>query len=316
MREIIHPIVVLPRMDAGDAITLTLSLKTSLHAAQTPQAKHAEESAATPRARRREVEAASAHPIAVVIPSNVTSCMTRLDACCTALSNARRAGDTTRGNAQSSRSSRKALFERYQRAWSAGSGQVRVWRETGALDALTPMQRTSLDEVFPSAGDGAVARANARRRWARGRDRLATMKARGLDEVFASLGAARVLTNIEMAHAQLAAELGVTEHTKPSASTGEMGEALSALQATLREYVIKVHALADPATPGTDALIATLLAPFEELRKTSRATPAKPATEKKSSTAKTPATPPVIDPHAKPSNTDTASPALRPTGTG
>ncbi|MFO0645178.1 MAG: hypothetical protein U0326_02995 [Polyangiales bacterium] len=307
MSEIIRPVVTLPRMNAADAITLALSLKTALNLAQSAQAKAAEEHAT--KSQPRKADASNAPALVLVMPGNIPACMARLDACCVTLTRARREGAATQAEERPRRGVRKAAFDRYKKSWSALLSQVAIWRETGALASLTAAQRAALDEVFPEGGNAKDLTGTARRVWLDGRDLLSRIKARGLGEVFTALGAEAVQAHVQRLHAELAAELGVTAPTKSAAATGEVGDAFVALHGVMREYVVKVHAMIDPAMPESAALVDALLAPFSELRATGRTTATKPA-------KKIPAKPPVIDTDAKPANSDTAKPALRPTGTG
>lgn len=308
MSPIISPVVTLPRMDAAEAITLVLSLKTALHHAQTAQEKPAEEPTSPAKTRRGGAEPASAP---VVIPGNVASCMTRLDACCATLTLARSHGVTTKVDVRSRSAARQSVVGRYKKAWTAVRSQVAVWRETGAVGRLTPAQRDALDVVFPADGDARNLKSATRRVWADGRDTLAEIKSRGVDAAFSALGGDDALAHVRALHTQLGAELGVTARAKPSvASGGAVADALGAIRTTLREYVIKVHAMIDPAVPASAAAVGALLSPIDEVFKRSRATVAK------STATKAPAKPPVVDPNAKPSNTDAQHPPLRPTGTG
>lgn len=308
MSEVLSPVVTLPRMNAADAITLALSLKTALNLAQSAQAKAAEEHAA--KTQPRKTDASNAPALVLVMPGNIPACMARLDACCVALTRARREGAATQAEALPRRGVRKAAFDRYKKSWSALLSQVAIWREIGAVADLTAAQRAALDEVFPEGVNAKHLAGTARRVWLDGRDLLAAIKARGLGEVFSALGAGGVHAHVLKLHAQLAAELGVSAPTRPAAATGEVGEALLALQSVMREYVVKVHAMGDPAVPQSAAMVDALLAPFSELRATGRVSAAKTAVKK------APAKPPVIDTDAKPANTDASKPALRPTGTG
>lgn len=307
MSQIITPVVVLPRMNAADAITIALALKTALRTAQT-DAKPNEEAAANAKGKRREADAKSAP--APVIAANVPSCMTRLETCCEALSSANRKGSTTPVVTRSGTST-KSLLGGYKRAWSAVRSQVNVWRETGTIARLSEEQRDAVDQTFPAGGDAQKLTGAARRVWVWGRDTLASIKSHGLDEAFASLGAQDVLAHVQKLHTQLAASLGVTVVSRSSSTSGgDVGGALADVQATLREYVIKVHAMVDPAVPGSAELAETLLKPLSSFQPTVRSSPAK-------ATPKTvPAKPAPIDTTATASNTNATTPALRPTGTG
>lgn len=310
MTETLSPVVELPRMNAADAITLALALKTALHAAQPRTTDEA-----PARASRRADASAATGP---TIPENVSACMTRMEACCARLTRARREGAAV--SPEPAGGDRRSIFTRYKKAWSTLFTQVSVWIETDVVASLSAAQRTALDEVLVVGVTPETYSGTARRVWLDGRERLAAIKARGLAEVFTALGAEGVLAHVQRIHTQLAADLGVTAARPAKNTPSEVGDALTALQAVMREYVVKVHAMAEPSAPASGATVAALLAPFRELRMTARAGAVRAATKKKAAKKTTP----VVDPAAKPANTgtDAARPVateptpLRPTGTG
>ncbi len=297
MTFVISPMVALPRMDAAEAAATVIALKTALHLAMSAQVRSSAERAANARGKRREGDAPV---VPVAVHASVPACMKRLDARCTALTQARHDA-ALRDEGRPNRVARRQLFARYKKAWTAVRSLVGVWRETGALASLPPAQLRGVDQVFPDKAGPQARNATALRTWGLGRETFERVKALGVDAAFASLGGSAALAHVTRLHDELGAALGVTSRALPAAAEGgAVATELSAVQSLMREYVIKVHAMVDPEAPGSQALAEALLLPFGALRKAGR--PA--STKSEEAPVDHPVDPPVTP----------VEPALRPTG--
>lgn len=300
MKSSIAPVVVLPRMNAAETVTMLLALTTALSAQVTAQA-------AVPPATR-----GARAPAQPGVPAAITEAGVALDRCCTALtaSCARSSGKATRAPGNANRAERRARCNACQRAWGAVQSQLDVWRETNALAALSETQRASFERVF---GDGIGVDVNARQRVFRTQSaaKLAAIDAAQLGEVFTLLGGASALSHLRSMHDAFSASLGVaaplpvevTEKAPPSDVLAVLNEA----QAAIRQYVIVVYASVIASNPASVKLGEALLAPLLDAADQPRATRSKKTAP--------PVAQPVTQPVAHPPANDTA-PALRPTGTG
>lgn len=305
----IAPDVVLPRMTAPETAGMILALSTAYHAMERAHSPTIAPPSEAPPAVSESFPPPAGVP---TIAPALADCAARLERAGREVSAAcelgrRNAVSVTAGKA--SREERRVRFDACRRAWSALNAQVSVWRETHALDALTPAQRAAFDRVLP-AGAAMDLRRRGLAVWSAGSAALASMQSEGLVAVFASLGGASVLSHLQRAHADFGAALGVSRPLSSAASPrrangAAIAAAYASAQAVLREYVLKVYASVSAAAPATERLATALLAPL--LEEAARARPA----------AKPAAGPPVT-PRKTTVATSAANdvaPTLRPTGT-
>lgn len=271
----IAPVVILPRMGAAEAITVSLALMTALRARNNTRAH------APPRARAER----DAPPVQAAVPSTVTSAAKRLDRAEKRLSSScarsvKRA--TARSSATARCATRRERFWACKRAWAALKGQLRAWRDAKVFDALSPAQRAAVERVFPG---GASIDVNGRTRavWGLSAAKLAQFDASGLGEVFDALGGALIVSHVRSEHAALGAVLGVSVPLPSSDAAAEASDVLDALARTLdamRSYVLAVYGAVDPDVPTTEELAGALLAPLLEAAAQRRKTAARAKTPK------------------------------------
>lgn len=296
----ISPSVSLPRVDSGVLVALVHSLMTSFKAAQATPA-HVEAVSGT----RRKAASTESATSRIVVSENVSECMVRLEAANAHLETVRRAAQPGASKGPS-RAARRGLVGRCRRAWSVLRRQLLVWRDVGAIAKLPEATQHAFARVFGEAWASPDLRGNAMTLWIAGRDTLNQMKSEGVADEIISLGGEGVLADVRAVHAELGAAFGVTKEVPANDTSVGVGEAVASVQTVLREYVIKVHAMISPKAPGSEALVARLLAPFDAVSANSRAV-TKPTKVKavnvKDTTAKN------ATPNAP------AAPVLKPTGT-
>lgn len=301
MSRSIAPTVKLPKMTAGETCTVVVALKTS-HDAQ-PSG---------------------------TVTEPVTRCMVRLTEASESLGQGgnrqlRRA--QARAERKSRGSRRRADYNAYQRAWNALLRQKGVWKETRALQKLPATRRAALEHALPAEGLAFDLRSRNRALWNAGDALLKDMKKSGAEDAIVTLGGADVLAHLRHTHDELGAALGVSSPmAAPVSEVPTVTAPLAVVQELLREYVLKVYALLDPADAGSGARVGALLAPLFDMSasrapKGSATKRAKSATKHtKSATKNTePATknaePVAVVTHS-PTPANDVTPAQRPTGTG
>ena len=294
MSRSIAPTVKLPKMTAGETCTVVQSLKTS-HDAQPSGA----------------------------VTKPVTQCMDRLT----------QAGDSLKqgGNRQLRRAraraerksrgtQRRADYNAYQRSWSALLAQKSVWSETGALQKLTDHRRDALEHALPAGGLDFDLRSRNRALWDAGDALLKEMKKSGAEDAIVTLGGADVLAHLQHTHDDLGAALGVlSPMAAPVSVVPTITAPLAVVHELLREYVLKVYALLNPADEGSGALVGALLAPLLDMSasrapKSTATKRAKPATKRAKPATKR--TEPAVVVTNSPTPANDVTPAQRPTGTG
>ena len=294
------PTITLPRMGAGELIAVVFRLKTSFRATKASQVESSREGAANATGRARK-DATQSVAVPVAIPATVSGCMKRLQSECAQLSQARR--DAVIAQKPAGAAKRVGLVGRYRGAWNVLRRQVSVWHDAGTIAALDEATREAFARVFGASCERPVLKGSARAMWSTGHDALDQIKSEGLDAVIASLGGADVLARVRTLHDQADVALGMSTEIPMIAEGVKLGDSMTAVQTVLREYVLKVHAMVAVEVPGSDALAAQLLAPFNDV-----VTGARPA--KKTAAVQKPATP--VTPVAPVA--PVAEPALKPTG--
>ncbi|MFO0648293.1 MAG: hypothetical protein U0326_18785 [Polyangiales bacterium] len=297
------PTIVLPRMSAGELIAVVFRLKTSFRAAKASQVDASRDRAANATGRQRAKETPQGAAVPVAIPAAVTGCMKRLQTECAQLSQARRDAVTGTPSKPAATGERRGVAGRYRGAWNVLHRQFGVWRDAGTIAALDEATREAVARVFGASNERPILKGSARAMWTSGQETLDEMKSEGLDAVIASLGGTDVLARVRTVHDEVDVALRMTATPSGDAGVG-IGDSMTAVQTVLREYVLKVHAMVAPEVPGSDALAAQLLAPFNDV-----VTAARPAT--KTTAVQKPATP--VTPVAPVA--PVAEPALKPTGT-
>lgn len=149
-----------------------------------------------------------------------------------------------------------------------------------------------------------------RRQWDSAQRLVAVLREPEVSATVEALGGKRHLRALIEAHHEFGAAFGFSKATAvgPEEVTNTRAEQL-ALQAALREYVVKVAAQASPRIEGSVQLCRFLLAPYaemaEDLARVQRAAPAKKSEAKKPEEKKPEATPTTTaeKPEAKPAAT-------------
>jgi hypothetical protein len=299
------PTIVLPRMRAGEVIAVVFRLKTALKAAKSSQAEASSDRAANATGRQRGREVPQSVAVPVAIPGTVTACMKRLQVECARLSQARREPATGTPAKPVNRAERRGVVGRYRGAWNVLRRQLSVWRDAGTIDALDEATSDAFTRVFGASDELPMLEGSARAMWTSGQETLDHMKSEGVDAVIASLGGAHVLARVRTVHEEVDAELRMTAAKHPGVAGAGVGDTMSAVLALLREYVLKVHAMVAVEVPGSDALAAQLLAPFEDVVSSGRSSKQTAAVQKLAKPA-TPVAPvaPVAEPVLKATGTD------------
>lgn len=103
------------------------------------------------------------------------------------------------------------------------------------------------------------------KQWAETSARLQRIAADALHRDLKQLGGEVFLKNLQQAHKEYGAALGVTSpKASPASATAPVRDPLQNLQEALRQYVLQVSALADPERPATEEMATELLAPMSE----------------------------------------------------
>ncbi len=148
--------------------------------------------------------------------------------------------------------------------WSGMYHWLDGWRrlpggpESGQAEAV-------LQDIFPTGI--AFIQMTYMQQWSESEQRIRRLFKLGHDQTVLSLGGERFLTRLQAAHAAYGEALGITAAGEaPAVNEAARREPLLAFLRALREYVLKVAAYADPEIPGSDDLVARLLAPLTELQ--------------------------------------------------
>lgn len=249
----VEDLVQLPRLSATDGVTVIHELVGALATADRDR-EEAE------RARKGKKKGAN-DPALLAAPDNVRASLRRLADTGSALDRARAARQR---EAPKPPDKRKADV-RVDRAW----GTLLAWMnavcalEDGATPSVEEMQRVR-DRVFPGPERLGFLSERYKRQWKLGEDRTEVIEREGLAATIDAFGGARFLRNVVAAQQAYGAAVGMTAPVAPAAPKTPVRPALDAVLAALRDYVLKVRALADPDVPGSEALADRLLHPFVE----------------------------------------------------
>lgn len=256
----VAPQVALPTLSALELLVVILALAARFEALA---AQHAEGDDA-PDTRKKNTPKHAAPRF--VVPITVSGCMTRLQAACVTLSQAAHADATELAQKKTAKSDNR---HRYKRAWSAVRAMFGAWREADAFTKLPVSSRDAFERVFP---EGAVPplRGSSRAVWSASAAVLTRAKREGVDGVVRALGGADVYGHLLREHDALGVALGLDTAHAPAPDAIMLGvtevvplaEALAAAKDILREYVLKVTAMAGPEVPGSTELVAQLLKPL------------------------------------------------------
>jgi hypothetical protein len=123
-----------------------------------------------------------------------------------------------------------------------------------------------------------------REEWAEADTRMQRLTDQSLASGFKQLGGEEFLTRLHAVHAAYGKVLNITREDEGDETDGavSIADAMAVAEGTLRDYVLKVSALADPDKVATQKLVARLLKPVTEAQSATRnasapATPPAPA---------------------------------------
>jgi hypothetical protein len=147
-------------------------------------------------------------------------------------------------------------------SWSALSFALEAWQR---LPPLVEQKKQSaareLAELLFPAGLKFV-QLPYKAEWAESETRLARIDAEGLEPRLASLVGAAFVATLREAHAAYGKALGITAPLPKAEEAVSLRTHLDAFRTALRDYVLKVAALADVEDDESVALVENLLAPI------------------------------------------------------
>ena len=118
------------------------------------------------------------------------------------------------------------------------------------------------DRIFPASEGLTFLLAPYKREWVACQDRLDIMAKEKLEAFIDKLGGARFLRNIHRLHVEYGKVLGITAPEAVETPAIDQRPLIQAAQASLREYVVKARAFADPDVAGSEDLVERLLQPL------------------------------------------------------
>ena len=180
-------------------------------------------------------------------------------------------------------------------AWSALHGLLIGWSRLPD-HPRAEQAATLLGALFPDALH--FTRLPFRLEWVESTNRLGMIDERGFAQQIEQFGAADILTQIRVAHAQYGEVLSISTAPPPASGIG-IREARAAVMKALRLLVVRVQGAVNPQDPSSVDLTSTLLGPIETWEHTAAVKPASdhaPAPEPPAPTPVPPA--PVVTPEA------------------
>lgn len=166
------------------------------------------------------------------------------------------------GSSQGDPSETKQADLGVDRAWGALRNGVRCW------EAVPAPYNRDVEGVSLLAhlvyGEGmAFLKADYATEWSISGTRIASLEAAGPQRTLAALGLMPVFASLKAAQERYGQVLGVTAQTS-QVEGPRIKEKMSACRAALKDYVLKVVAMADPDIEGSEALSEALLKPVAE----------------------------------------------------